>query len=93
MKDSTNECQFAEGQEDVLHMRVCDLTRHLVALIRLDKLADWTEIYMKPTTLIIHGAEEIDGLSDTYIEVMRLVRKRTAFGHKTVVVWGEGNIK
>lgn len=43
MKDSTNECQFAEGQEDVLHMRVCDLTRHLAALIRLDKLADWRE--------------------------------------------------
>lgn len=85
MKNSANE--FTEGKEEVLHIDALDLVHHLVALIRLGKMANWMEIYMQPQTLVIHGAEEVDGLSATCIEIMHLIRKRTACGYKTVIIW------
>ena len=86
MKCSTNECQSLEGLEEVLYIDAIDLAQRLASLIRKGKVADWMEIYMKPQTLVIQNVEQLDGLSDTFIEIMRLVKKRSACGHKTVII-------
>lgn len=85
-----DECPFFENQEGVLHIKAGDLTHHLVKFIHMNKeVADWTAFYMQPLTLIVHETEWLDGLCETGLEVMRLIRKRASHGRKTILIFGK----